>query len=330
MLGMTESKVEDLKIIGTREMNMNANMKSIFYNKDINHGYIGTKYTNFVKPYFNDAQFNWETFNTRIIKTVFFEPGRWTTTSGYNDFGTIIRIKCYEKISRMEQTSDGEKCANWEIIDSFGVLLDKRRDFEPGGDRRVEIMTILESQSWMELNQIFNGVRNIENSDRNIEVFSDYKSFYDPVSFYDSVYSSFYQATLTLLKPQFNRTHGWENHVTKTDRTLTGEKGFLLTNGTFSRYEPVGVTWNDSYCRRITNGGRSGCFVERDINMFPIADLDDPRNNCSGSGFNPFWKIIETKSKNSKKSKIRWSRKRFISMLWIRMERVRRESTRCY
>ena len=275
MLGMTESKVEDLKIIGTREMNMNANMKSIFYNQDIY----------FIKPYFNDAQFNWETFNTRIIKTVFFEPGRSTFTSMYNDFGTIIRIKCFDKISRMEQTSDGEKCANWEIIDSFGVLLDKRRDFEPEGD------------NLMELNQIFNGLRNIENSDRNTEVFSDYKSFYDPV------YSSFYQSTLTL--SLINRTHGWENHVTRTNGSLTGEKGFLLTNGTFSRFEPVGVTWNDSYCRRITKSGRSGCFVERDINMFPIADLDDPRNNCSGSGFNPYWEITETKSKNSKKSKFR-------------------------
>ena len=275
MLGMTESKVEDLKIIGTREMNMNANMKSIFYNQDIY----------FIKPYFNDAQFNWETFNTRIIKTVFFEPGRSTFTSMYNDFGTIIRIKCFDKISRMEQTSDGEKCANWEIIDSFGVLLDKRRDFEPEGD------------NLMELNQIFNGLRNIENSDRNTEVFSDYKSFYDPV------YSSFLQSTLTM--SLINLTHGWENHVSITDRSLTGEKGFLLTNGTFSRFEPVGVTWNDSYCRRITKSGRSGCFVERDINMFPIADLDDPRNNCSGSGFNPYWQITETKSKKSKKSKFR-------------------------
>ena len=265
MLGMTESKVEDLKIIGTREMNMNANMKSIFYNQDIY----------FIKPYFNDAQFNWETFNTRIIKTVFFEPGRSTFTSMYNDFGTIIRIKCYDKISRMKQTSDGEKCANWNMIDSFGVLLDKQRHFEPDGDNSYGV------------NQIFNGLRNI---DRNIEVFSDYKNFYDPV------YSRSYQSALTM--PLINRTHGWENHVTMTDRSLTGEKGFLLTNGTFSRFEPVGVTWNDSYCRRITNSGRSGCFVERDINMFPIADLDDPRNNCSGSGFNPYWQITETKSKN--------------------------------
>ena len=76
--------------------------------------------------------------------------------------------------------------------------------------------------------------------------------------------------------------------MTMTDRSLTGEKGFLLTNGTFNRFEPVGVTWNDSYCRRITNEGPLGCFVERDIRMFPIADLDDARNNCSGSGFNRF------------------------------------------
>ena len=77
--------------------------------------------------------------------------------------------------------------------------------------------------------------------------------------------------------------------MTTTDRSLTGEKGFLLANGTFNRFEPVGVTWNDSYCRRITNEGPLGCFVERDINMFPIADLDDPRNNCSGSDISRFF-----------------------------------------
>lgn len=119
---MTESKVEDLKVMGTREMNTNANMKSILFQKSVSNNY-------FVKPYFNDAQFNWETFNTRKIKTVFFEPGHSTFTSMYLDFGTIIRIKCYDKISRMEKTSDGEKCANWELVDSFGVRLDQSRYF---------------------------------------------------------------------------------------------------------------------------------------------------------------------------------------------------------
>ena len=66
------------------------------------------------------------------------------------------------------------------------------------------------------------------------------------------------------------------------------EKGFLLKNETFSRFEPVGVAWNDSYCRRITNEGPLGCFVERDINLFPIADINRSRNNCSGSDFDRF------------------------------------------
>ena len=118
MLGMTDNKVEDLKIIGTREMDMNANMKSIFYQD-----------TYFIKPYFNDAQFNWETLNTRKIKIVFFEPGHSTFTSMYLDFGTIIRIKCYDKIGRMALTSDGEKCANWDMVDSFGVRFDQSRYF---------------------------------------------------------------------------------------------------------------------------------------------------------------------------------------------------------
>ena len=68
---------------------------------------------------------------------------------------------------------------------------------------------------------------------------------------------------------------------------MLGEKGFLLENGTtFVRYEPVGVTWNDSYCRRITNGGQTGCFVQRNIDSFPIANA--PLNVCSGTSFDPF------------------------------------------
>ena len=81
--------------------------------------------------------------------------------------------------------------------------------------------------------------------------------------------------------------HGWENHVLVIDRSGE-EKGFLLKNETFSRFEPVGVAWNDSYCRRITNEGPSGCFVQRDINLFPIADIDHSRNYCSGSDFDRF------------------------------------------
>ena len=81
--------------------------------------------------------------------------------------------------------------------------------------------------------------------------------------------------------------HGWENHVLVTAGSGE-EKGFLLKNETFSRFEPVGVTWNDSYCRRITNGGSLGCFVQRDINLFPIADTNRSRNNCSGLDFDTF------------------------------------------
>ena len=70
------------------------------------------------------------------------------------------------------------------------------------------------------------------------------------------------------------------------------EKGFLLKNETFSRFEPVGVTWNDSFCRRIRNGGPLGCFVQRDINLFPIAEIDHSRNNCSGTDFDKFPALI--------------------------------------
>ena len=64
------------------------------------------------------------------------------------------------------------------------------------------------------------------------------------------------------------------------DRPFLEEKGFVLKNGEFYRFEPIGVTWNDSYCRKIANEGPTGCFVERDIDLFTIDD--HPKNNCSG------------------------------------------------
>ena len=78
---------------------------------------------------------------------------------------------------------------------------------------------------------------------------------------------------------------GWyQNHVEMYDRSWLGEKGFLLRNGTFFRYEPPGIIWNDSFCRRIGISRRSGCFVEREIELYPIDDIDNPQNNCSGEG----------------------------------------------
>ena len=63
--------------------------------------------------------------------------------------------------------------------------------------------------------------------------------------------------------------------------SLFGENGFILQNGTFERFEPIGITWNDTYCRRITEAGPSGCFVERDLSASP--DFDKQENNCTGT-----------------------------------------------
>ena len=46
MLGMIGNKVENVKLIGRREMNMDANMKKLFYESDRNR----------YRPYFNDAK----------------------------------------------------------------------------------------------------------------------------------------------------------------------------------------------------------------------------------------------------------------------------------
>ena len=67
-------------------------------------------------------------------------------------------------------------------------------------------------------------------------------------------------------------------------RSFYGEKGFILKNGKFKRFEPIGISWNDSYCRRLTDAGPSGCFVERDLSTIP--DFNYHGNNCSGKDSN--------------------------------------------
>ena len=79
-----------------------------------------------------------------------------------------------------------------------------------------------------------------------------------------------------------------KDHVYANYRFLYEQKGYLLENGIFSRYEPIGVKWNDSFCRRIVNEGQPGCFVERDIDSHQINyDYDylydyQLENNCTG------------------------------------------------
>ena len=46
MIGMVDNNVENVKFIGSREMNMDRNMRTMFYESD--------KYR--FKPYFNDAK----------------------------------------------------------------------------------------------------------------------------------------------------------------------------------------------------------------------------------------------------------------------------------
>ena len=46
MIGMVDGNVDNAKSIGRREMNMDANMKALFYERDEYH----------YEPYFNDAK----------------------------------------------------------------------------------------------------------------------------------------------------------------------------------------------------------------------------------------------------------------------------------
>ena len=175
----------------------------------------------------NINKYDWETFNTSTIKTIFY-----SSYFAENDFGTKIRIKCHRQIIRKDYTLNNEKCSNWELIDGFGVRLPE---------------SIYQSDS--------------------------YENFYDP--------------------PQWNSrdpTEGlpinsyldeWlKKYATVNHRSLAGENGFILKNATLSRFEPIGITWNDSYCRRLTEKGPSGCFVERDLSTIP--NFNHKENNCTG------------------------------------------------
>ena len=63
----------------------------------------------------NEHKSDWETMNTRKIKVIF------NAQNGVNDYGTRIQIKCHQKIERISQTLVGERCVNWEFMDSFGI-----------------------------------------------------------------------------------------------------------------------------------------------------------------------------------------------------------------
>ena len=58
--------------------------------------------------------------NTGKIKVIFNALAEGDN-DGRNDYGTRIQIKCHQKIERKSQTFDGEKCVNWEFMDSFGI-----------------------------------------------------------------------------------------------------------------------------------------------------------------------------------------------------------------
>ena len=66
-------------------------------------------------------------------------------------------------------------------------------------------------------------------------------------------------------------------------RSVDGQNGFILKNGTFERFEPIGITWNDSYCRKLADAGPSGCFVKRGLSTIP--DFNFQENNCTGKDF---------------------------------------------
>ena len=65
---MNENKVENYKIIGLRDMNMNADLKALFYHIDsYSHPY------KIKKPYFNDAKETFKIDCSDVDKEFYFE-----------------------------------------------------------------------------------------------------------------------------------------------------------------------------------------------------------------------------------------------------------------
>ena len=71
------------------------------------------------RPLINRNEYEWETFNTSIIKVVFNSFMIYK-----DDYGTRVRFKCHKRIQRKAKTLEGESCTNWDQIDGFGVRLD--------------------------------------------------------------------------------------------------------------------------------------------------------------------------------------------------------------
>ena len=144
-------------------------------------------------------------------------------------------------MQRKTQTLDGESCTNWQLIDSLGIRLEDLSEFNAFGNYSYDFY-----------------------SNYSIDNIDNYKQFYD--------------------NPPRNEGRRWgdwlKKYATVDHGSHKGEKGFILKNGIFERFEPIGITWNDSYCRKITDTGPPGCFVELDLSM--TADFDFQENNCLG------------------------------------------------
>ena len=95
-------------------------------------------------------------------------------------------------------------------------------------------------------------------------------------------YTNFYLYSPVWFDEDDLRWH--QDHMTMHNRSVIEEKGFLFQNGLFERYESIGVTWNDNFCRRIKKDGPAGCFVERAVETYLIAGFNYPENNCTGYG----------------------------------------------
>ena len=91
---------------------------------------LNIKFVLNIRKVINVHKFEWETFNTQKIMIYFFSHTLPFFGGLFTDnYGSKIRIKCHQPISRRSQTLNGENCSNWRIIDSLEVKASLNESF---------------------------------------------------------------------------------------------------------------------------------------------------------------------------------------------------------
>ena len=142
-----------------------------------------------------------------------------------DDVAIEIEFKCHQPIERKSESINQTKCSNWNFVNSFGLWSDANTD------------------------------------DDLYDFFMENYRWYDDVYVDDDAFGSNYL--------DFYPKQGWENyqyiHHSSNHVKQKKNRGFILHGNNYIQYEPLGINWNDSFCRRLNSSELSYCYVENNI-----------------------------------------------------------------